>query len=73
LEFQLNKNQLTTKESVLKQLIILQVFFMLFSCSSRKELMMQQKPHEGAEPDSISNYFLFDYIYSLIVDIFMKN
>jgi len=26
---------------------------------------MQQKPNEGAEPDSISNYFLFDYISSL--------
>lgn len=49
----------------MKQFALFYVFLLLFSCFSRKEFTYQQNEHEGAEQDSISNYFLFEYINSL--------
>jgi hypothetical protein len=49
----------------LKQFALLYVFLLIFSCFSRKEFINQQNEYEAVEKDSISNYFLFDYINSL--------
>lgn len=49
----------------MKQFAMLSVFLLIFSCASRKEFINQQNGYEEAEKDSISNYFLFDYINSL--------
>ncbi len=37
-------------------------------CFSKKEFINQQKEEEILQPDSLSNYFLFDYIQSLTAE-----
>ena len=52
----------------MKKLIIIILSIIFFIGSSKKELMNQKKEEEISKPDSLSNYFLFDYIQSLTAE-----
>ena len=52
----------------MKKLIIIILSIIFFIGFSKKELINQQKEEEISKPDSLSNYFLFDYIQSLTAE-----